>query len=415
MEQKLTLTVSRMEGTSNAKCRLWRLRLFVDGKPAKSKRFHGTYSQAKAAGEDFKAEYAAQLALTGYDPDMTFERYAQRWLQRRRDSGDIENQTLIKDGRHVDGLCKVMGGEKLSALTRPSCIDFLGRIKCGAVGGKPVSGTTMVGYHTALKCILEEAAYDELVPKNPMQGVKAPKVDTEPKQALTFEDYMRTVSMLTEDPCDGRAVAVALIALNGLRRSEVVALDWCDDLGRSLRVDESVEVKTGLKKEPKTGAGSRTIPMTKDARRLLDAWKPQQAAQLAALGIEQSPSAPMLTNDKGRRVTGDSLYHWWRRNCQKRFGVSCTPHELRHTFLTYLAKSGDTFALKRIAGWSKIAMADRYVHADDEADREAVAKLEKRAERYKAGTKEMQRKATKSNARQQSESATHQVAQRKAT
>lgn len=35
MENKLTLTVSRMEGTSNAKCRLWRLRLFVDGKPAK--------------------------------------------------------------------------------------------------------------------------------------------------------------------------------------------------------------------------------------------------------------------------------------------------------------------------------------------------------------------------------------------
>ena len=66
MGAKLTLTVSRMEGTSNAKCRLWRLRLFVDGKPAKSKRFHGTYGQAKAAGDEFKAAYAETMRLSGY-------------------------------------------------------------------------------------------------------------------------------------------------------------------------------------------------------------------------------------------------------------------------------------------------------------------------------------------------------------
>ena len=85
--------------------------------------------------------------------------------------------------------------------------------------------------------------------------------------------------------------------------------------------------------------------------------------------------------------------------------MSCTVHEMRHTFLTYLAKNGDTFALKRIAGWSKIAMADVYVHADEQADRDAMAQLEKRAERYKSGTKKTQRKPTQGNAKQHGSSA----------
>lgn len=405
MEQKLTLTVSRMEGTSNAKCRLWRLRLFCGGKPAKSKRFHGTYSQAKAAGEDFKAEYAAQLALTGYDPDMTFERYAQRWLQRRRDSGSFQNQTLKKDEWNVSCLCRIIGGEKVSELTRPKVVECLGALKNGAVSGKKIANSTLTNYHKTLKCILSEAVYDELIPKSPMRDVKPPKPDTEPKEAVPFDDYMRAVEALCESPADPRAVGIALIALNGFRRSEVVALDWSDDLGDGLRVDESVEYATGLKKKPKSSAGERTVPMSARTRKLLDEWRAEQGRQLNALGMGQGAGTPILTDGDGKRVSGDSLYRWWRLRGPRDYGVSCTVHELRHTFLTYLAKNGDTFALKRIAGWSKIAMADVYVHADEQADRDAMAQLEKRAERYKSGTKKTQRKPTQGNAKQHGGSA----------
>lgn len=400
MEQKLTLTVSRMEGTSNAKCRLWRLRLFVDGKPAKSKRFHGTYGQAKAAGEDFKAAYAETMRLSGYDPDMTFERYARRWLQRRRDSGNFENQTLKKDEWSVSCLCRVIGGEKISELTRPKVVECLSALKNGAVSGKAIANSTLANYHKTLKSILAEAVYDELIPKSPMRDVKPPKMDSDPKEAVPFEDYMRAVEMLCDSPADPRAVGMALIALNGFRRSEVVALDWCDDLGDGLKVDESIEYATGAKKKPKSSAGERTVPMSARTRKLLDGWKAEQAGQLEALGMEQDGTTPVLTDANGNRISADSLYRWWRLRGPRDYGVSCTVHEMRHTFLTYLAKNGDTFALKRIAGWAKITMADTYVHADEQADRDAMAQLEERAQRYNSGTKKTQRKATQSNARQ---------------
>ncbi len=397
---RLTLTVSRMEGTSNAKCRLWRLRLFVGGKPAKSKRFHGTYSQAKVAGEEFRAEYAEQLALTGYDPDMTFAAYAELWQRRREASGDFERQTLLRSQGIMERLCRVIGNEKVSALTRPKLIDALSRIKAGEVGGKQLMNSTMIGYHSTLKMIMEEAERDELIARSPMRTIKQPKSDAKPKQALPYEDYMRVVEGLTSEHGSGSAVGMALIALNGLRRSEVVALDWGNDLGDGLAVLGSIETATGTRKGTKTKSGERVIPMTAKTRELLDGWKAEQAEMLAALGIEQTDETPMLTTRSGTRLRGSTLYSWWRDTGCPRYGVDCSVHELRHTFLTYLAQSQDAFALKRIAGWSRIAMADTYVHADDAADREAMKAFEQRAQRYTGGTKATQRKATQGNAEQ---------------
>lgn len=378
MEQKLTLTVSRMEGTSNAKCRLWRLRLFCGGKPAKSKRFHGTYSQAKAAGEDFRAEYAAQLALTGYDPDMTFERYAQRWLQRRKDSGNFENQTLKSNKAHADGLCKVLGGVKVAEMKRTDVVDALAKIKAGAVGGSDLMNSTLIGYHTVLKQIMEEAVRDELIARSPVDLVKAPKSDAREKSALPFDCYMRLIDDLMQMRGDSHAVGILVIALNGLRRSEAVALDWEDDLGDGIAVLDSIEDMSGNKKSTKSPSGKRIVPMTANTRQVLDDWRLTQALMLRASGIEQTPHTPIITNAKGERMAADTLYRWWKKFGPRMFGVSCTLHDLRHTFLTYLAKNGDAFALKRIAGWSKIAMADTYVHADDEADRAAMGAFERR-------------------------------------
>ena len=58
-------------------------------------------------------------------------------------------------------------------------------------------------------------------------------------------------------------------------------------------------------------------------------------------------------------------------------------------------------------------MADVYVHADDQADREAMAVFEQRAARYGNGTKEPQHKAAHGNAKQPCERESPQVQQHK--
>ena len=401
MGAKLTLTVSRMEGNSNAKCRLWRLRLFVDGKPAKSKRFHGTYGQAKAAGEDFKAEYAAQLALTGYDPDMTFEQYADRWLQRRRDSGDFENQTLRSNGVNVRGLCRVIGQVPMQQLSRARVMDCLAELKAGAASGREISGSTLRFYYTTLKAILSEAVYDEVIAKNPCDNVRPPKPDTAKKAAIPFDEYSAMLTALEDVRGDAHTVAILLIAMNGFRRSEVVGLDWDDDLGDGIAVRGSIEYMTGRKKGPKTSSGVRVIPMTERTRAVLDVWRPEQRRMLDRLGVEQTEKTPIVTSIYGKRMSSGTLANWWKLHGPREYGVSCTLHGLRHTFLTYLAADGNAFAIKNIAGWSKISMADVYVHDDEAANAKSMQTFERRiggTETVQIRRNAAQRKETQSNA-----------------
>ena len=100
---------------------------------------------------------------------------------------------------------------------------------------------------------------------------------------------------------------------------------------------------------------------------------------LAALGIEQGDGTPVVTSAAGTRLDSSNLYRWWRKNGPALFGIDCSLHELRHTFLTMLGNSGaSAAALKSIAGWSSLAMADVYVHRDEDADADAVRMLESR-------------------------------------
>ena len=81
--------------------------------------------------------------------------------------------------------------------------------------------------------------------------------------------------------------------------------------------------------------------------------------------------------------------------------MSCTLHGLRHTFLTYLAADGNAFAVKNIAGWSKISMADVYVHDDEEANAKSMQTFERRiggTETVQIRRNAAQRKKTQSNA-----------------
>lgn len=272
----------------------------------------------------------------------------------------------------------MLGGVKVAEMKRTDVVDALAKIKAGAVGGSDLMNSTLIGYRTVLKQIMEEAVRDELIARSPVDLVKAPKPDAREKSAPPFDCYMRLIDDLMQMRGDSHAVGILVIALNGLRRSEAVALDWEDDLGDGIAVLDPIEDMSGNKKSTKSPSGKRIVPMTANTRQVLDDWRLTQALMLRASGIEQTPHTPIITNAKGERMAADALYRRWKKFGPRMFGVSCTLHDLRHTFLTYLAKNGDAFALKRIAGWSKIAMADTYVHADDEADRAAVGAFERR-------------------------------------
>ena len=235
-----------------------------------------------------------------------------------------------------------------------------------------------------------------------MDTLEAPRKDTKEKRAASPDDVRRLLAMLEARPVDAHTVAVRIMVLAGLRRSEVVGLEWRDLRGGVVRVRRSVAELTGEVKPPKSAAGVRSVPAMPQLASALGAWRLAQADQLSFLGMRQTGETPVVTSAAGTRMAAQNLWRWWHRT-KGELGMDCTLHELRHTFLTMLANSGaPAQALKSIAGWSSIDMANVYVHADERANEEAVFRLSGAFgggtfPKVPAGTFERECRATNSN------------------
>lgn len=353
-------SITRMEDKPKARCRSWRLRVKVDGKE-RSRRFHGTYSQAETALEDFKRE------LESPQTDATFSDFAWAW----EDSRQAQSQTLAKERTIIRRLEPVFGGMRLDAITPQIAEAGLSHIQ----SSKRLSGTTMNATHSLFKRIMGEAVKRNLIADNPLDSVPAPKRDTKEKQALTFDEVRRFVLRLDSFPLDAHVVAIEIGLLAGLRRAEIVGLEWRDVADGMIKVRRTVTELDGTVKGPKSAAGIRNVPVLPALQSTLDEWKGLQSEQLSALGLAQLPDTPVVTSSTGTRMRAQNLYRWWKQH-REELGVDCTLHELRHTFLTMLANSGcSPQSLKSIAGWSSIKMADTYCHTDDAANRAAVERL----------------------------------------
>lgn len=362
--------ITRLEKLPKARCRVWRLEAYGSTGKRCYRKFRGTYSQAEEALQQFEEE------LSGPVSEETFREYAERWLACR----EVAAQTRVKENLRVRTLCLIFGDMLLSDIKRQDIQRGINSLRTkGGISGKPLSGATINSIFSLLRQILQEATYDGLLERNPADTVKAPKIDTNEKQALTIKQVKYMLDCLEMLPLDGHTIGIRLALLSGSRRGEIIGYQWGDIKGNLLYVKRSIEHNTGNSKEPKTENGIRIIPMLPRLENDLKAWKKQQEYRLSTLGIEQTDETPIVTAESGKRMADESLAGWWRRNKESLFGVSCTLHELRHTFITLLANSGaNAQSIKSIAGWSRISMADVYVHTDVDADVSAIDVMSER-------------------------------------
>lgn len=207
-------SVTRAEKKERSKCRKWILRVQTDRVPLYH-RSSGTYSQARAELDKWIA------ALETPASDMTFAEYAEIWRMRRVRGGELEANTVDKERQQIALLNREFGGILLHEIDRPRAQDGLLNIKNGNNPSvKVLSGTYMNQAHARMKAIMESTVDDDLIAKNPLRKVKAPKLDTSEKQALPREKLARFISTLDALPLDSHTVGVRLIVLDGLRRSE---------------------------------------------------------------------------------------------------------------------------------------------------------------------------------------------------
>jgi integrase len=196
--------------------------------------------------------------------------------------------------------------------------------------------------------------------------IRMPKVPPRSMDFLTDDEYARLCSAASSEP---DRLAILLVAGDaGLRRGEILALEWGDlDLGagvivvtRSVWHDNSSTEHVG---SPKSGR-MRKVPMTQRLRQALLAHRHLRGRRV-------------FCTVGGTGLTPGQLEVALRVLCTRARMRQIGWHVLRHTFGSHLAQRGASpKAIQELMGHSDIATTMRYMHLAPAQHREAIALLE---------------------------------------
>ena len=384
--------VQRDKSKPKSKCRKWELRVPVGLDPrtgkykTKSRRFNGTYTEAKKALREFvdEIEHDRVQGKTSY----TFEEYCERFLERRALGKEVAETTQKRQRWQFKAASRHIGKANLASITSAMLDDmYIAMLKGDTLSGKPSSGSYVNQIHDNITLVFEQAIKEGILVKNPCDGANPPKMDTKEKRALNPDQAHVFIAMLDEK--NDRECAYLLAITMGLRRGEICGLSWGDiDFERGI-VDISHSFDTlGNLKETKTKAGMRLLPLPENVAEALKEHKRAQKERYDRTNqwrkphegyIEQTDESPVISDKYGTRLLPSTLSRWWTEDRTKYGLEGWCLHELRHTYLTMLALSGvHPKVMQELAGhYSSQITMDIYTHVNMDAKRDAVAAVSK--------------------------------------
>jgi integrase len=280
-----------------------------------------------AQGEHKLAEEKEEARATGVPTVKEFgPRYVNEYLKANRK----KPRTVAEYENILDYyLYPRFGHRRLDSLTKPDIQKLKGDLE-------DLSPKTVNNVLTVLATLLGYAADDEVqvIPEIP---VTIKHLKTAPAEVEYYEPAVYETVVAAARKLDIRSYAMVLLGGDaGLRRGEMVALEWSDlDLARGRLTVNRSESK-GMVALPK-GGRRRSIRMTGRLRTALQEMKRLRGKRVLWRDPEYRWDKPYLESG----VTDRTLQSWMER-VQRRAGVEVTGnlHILRHTFCSRLAMLG---------------------------------------------------------------------------
>jgi integrase len=245
--------------------------------------------------------------------------------------------------------------------------------------GKGLSSKSLRHQYVALCQIFNYADKHELLIRNPMEKVDAPKKDRKPIDALTQEQAAQVFLLLPGCPLDFRCMLHLLIT-TGIRRGECMGLKWedIDEEGRMVKIERNITYTPAsgvVVGTPKTANGIRFVPLMDSTLQLLQELKKQTQDEHPKQNLKNAflfPKgedifAPRDPNSITRRV----------KRFMKNNGLpDLSPHDLRHSCATLLlAQGADIKSVQEILGHADASTTlNFYAKADINQLRKATSK-----------------------------------------
>ena len=182
------------------------------------------------------------------------------------------------------------------------------------------SQKTVEKYRLVINLIFKYAVEHGDIEHNPCADIKIPKgLKKARREAASPRD-----ERIIKETLEGWLLPFFAI-YTGMRKGEILALRWQDiDFEKDMIYVHSSVAHNGdrpLLKDTKTEAGNRLVPLLRPLKERL-------------LKIENRKQTDFIFSDDGKKPLTNKRYITLFKQYREQTGVSCTAHQLRHSFAT---------------------------------------------------------------------------------
>lgn len=239
---------------------------------------------------------------------------------------------------------------------------------------------TVIHYHAILRRALQNAVKKEIILRNPADKIDRPKKNTYRAAFCSAEEMLTLFEAIQGDPLE---LCVKIAAYYGLRRSEVLGLQWdainFKDKSISVRhkvIEVEQDGKSVLVGEDvlKTKSSFRTLPLLPVVEQLLLAEKEKQETyrKLFKKSYCTDYLEYICVDQTGKLLRPNYVTEHFRWLIDKYGFKKMRFHDLRHTCASLLLANG--VPMKQIQLWlghsTFSTTADIYAHLDYSAQQE---------------------------------------------
>lgn len=324
----------------------WLVRLTIDGQ----RKSLGSYDVQE------EAEAALAVALEELRPSqrggLTLRAWGARWLERRATDG--LHRSATKDAARWRAYVESWecADWPMRKLARQDVVRWVRAL----LSERKLARQTASNALNLLRCALQDAADEGLVPGNVSRDVKVPKVPrtTEPWTYLRADELRD----LFASPLQAyQRAAFQLAVYTGLRAGELWALRWEDV--------KATELLVGAHRATK-GGKPRRVPLLPEALAALKAWR-QLRGRRGTRG-KVVPVSPFVFPSATAGMHGEGYDAGWSKIAPKLFGRRVRFHDLRHTCGSHLIQGTWTprpLSLEEVQLWlghESRTTTERYAH-----------------------------------------------------
>lgn len=359
-----------------------------DGRPDRKYFYGHTVKEAEEKREAYRKRYQSGVRFA---PDITVSEWIEEFKKTYRQN--VNEAYLGNDDVPYNRLKQRLGRRRMVDITEADLQDALNQVA-------GMSFSTCNKYKAAINRLFERARKNKIITDNPADDLTLPQYTKGTHRALESWEIDLILTHWNDEGLHA-GMWVMLMLLCGLRRGEMMALDWksVDLKNRMLRVEQTAVINgnaASIEQRAKTDAGLRIIPI---CQQLYDALNqtPETARNglvcLSARGLPLTESAVKRGLETfcaaiQRTINGEPPLRPGRRTDIERkkaqqnehianpgkMEFSFRAHDLRHTFATLLYDSGvDVKAAQYFLGHANIKITlDLYTHLSKE--REAASR-----------------------------------------